>query len=144
MHGSFAPRPLVRLTAIAMLLIEIVIHARLAPDHLAEVPYIGVGFVVAAVLLAGVASVLIVSPGNRWAWPAGGALCAGMGALFVVSRLVGLPGYHEGWTSDRGLGLWSVVPELVFLGCARVAGSPFSGRLYRRRVQHGASVPLAL
>jgi hypothetical protein len=121
MYTSFAPRPIISVIAIAMLAAEIVIHAVLAPDHLEEVPYIGVGFVVSSVLLTGVALVLVVSAGNRWAWLAGAALCGGMGVLFAISRLVGLPEYHEGWSSDAGLGLWSLPPELIFLVCAAAA-----------------------
>lgn len=42
---------IIRLVAATMLAAEIVIHADLAPDHLREIPYIGVGFVLACVLL---------------------------------------------------------------------------------------------
>lgn len=111
----------VRTVALAMIVVEIAIHAYLAPDHLEEVPYIGVSFVVASVLLTGVALALIVRPANRGVWRSGVALCAGMGVAFVVSRWTGLPDYHEAWTSDSGLGLWSLPPELIFLGCAVAA-----------------------
>jgi hypothetical protein len=41
-----------------------------------------------------------------------------MAVLFVVSRVVGLPDYHESWTSDSSLGLWALPPEAVFLALA--------------------------
>jgi hypothetical protein len=41
-----------------------------------------------------------------------------MAALFVISRSVGLPDYHEAWTSDDGLGLVCFVPEALFVACA--------------------------
>jgi hypothetical protein len=103
----------VRYAAALMLAAEIAIHAYLAPDHLEEMPYIGTGFVVASVLCA-VALVLVLLdlPAG---WLLGTALCVGMAVLFVISRLVGLPGYHEEWTSDSSLGLWSLVPEALFV-----------------------------
>jgi hypothetical protein len=108
----------VRSAAAVMLVIEIAIHVYLAPAHLAEMPYIGVGFVVASVLSA-VALVLVLMD-RPVGWLLGTALCLGMAGLFVVSRIVGLPGYHEAWTSDHSLGLWALLPEAVFVVLARV------------------------
>lgn len=110
----------VRLVAALMLAAEIAIHLYLTPEHLEEMPYIGVGFVVAAALCA-VALVLVLRD-RRAGWLLGASVCAGMAGLFVVSRVVGLPDYHEEWTSDRGLGLWSLAPEAVFLvlACVRL------------------------
>jgi hypothetical protein len=103
----------VRYAAALMLAAEIAIHAYLAPDHLEEMPYVGMGFVVASVLCA-VALVLVLLD-RPAGWLLGTALCIGMAVLFVISRLVGLPGYHEEWTSDSSLGLWSLVPEALFV-----------------------------
>ena len=109
---------LFRSAAALMLAAEIAIHAYLTPDHLQEMPYIGVGFVVAS-LLCGAALVLVLRD-RPSGWLLGAALCAGMAGLFVVSRAVGLPDYHEEWTSDRSLGLWALLPEAVFLALALV------------------------
>ncbi|HET6939728.1 MAG TPA: hypothetical protein VFI19_14020 [Nocardioides sp.] len=103
----------VRYAAALMLAAEIAIHVYLAPDHLEEMPYIGMGFVVASVLCA-VALVLVLLD-RPAGWLLGTALCVGMAVLFVISRLVGLPDYHEEWTSDSSLGLWSLVPEALFV-----------------------------
>ena len=103
----------VRYVAAVMLAIEIAIHLYLTPDHLEEMPYIGVGFLVASLLCA-VALVLVLMD-RPAGWVLGTALCVGMAGLFVVSRVVGLPGYHEEWTSDSSLGLWALVPEAVFV-----------------------------
>jgi hypothetical protein len=108
----------VRYAAALMLAAEIAIHVYLAPDHLEEMPYIGVGFVVASVLCA-VAMVLVLRD-RPAGWVLGTVLCLGMAGLFLVSRVVGLPDYHEGWTSDHSLGLWALVPEAVFLVLAYV------------------------
>jgi hypothetical protein len=100
-----------------MAAVEVAIHAVLAPDHLSEVPYIGVLFVLAAVVMTAVAGGLW-GRFQDWAWMIGSAVCAGMFVAFVVSRVAGLPDYHEAWTADGGLGLLSLPPELIFLGCA--------------------------
>jgi hypothetical protein len=109
---------LLRWTAIIMAAVEVYIHAVLAPSHLTEKPYVGIGFVVADVLLATVLIGLLVGRLRPFGWLLGAAVCAGMRAAFLVSRTTGLPGYHETWTSDGGLGLVSLPPELVFIGCA--------------------------
>jgi hypothetical protein len=108
-----------RMTAAGMLAIEIAIHAYLAPAHLEEVPYIGVLFVASSVLLTLALLAVFFERTERFGWALGAALCLGMAAAFVVSRVFGLPDYHESWTSDSSLGLLSLPPELVFLVCAR-------------------------
>jgi hypothetical protein len=69
-------------------------------------------------LLTGVLVGLVVWPADRSLWQAGLVLSAGMAALFVISRTLGLPDYHEAWTSDDALGLWCLVPEALFVACA--------------------------
>jgi hypothetical protein len=108
----------IRYAAALMLAAEIVIHVYLVPDHLEEMPYIGVGFIVASVLCA-VALVLVLLD-RPSGWVLGTLLCVGMAGLFVISRVVGLPDYHEEWTSDSSLGLWSLLPEAVFVVLAYV------------------------
>jgi hypothetical protein len=107
---------MIRSVAALMLAVEIAIHVYLTPDHLKEMPYIGVGFVISAVLCA-VALVLVLMD-RPSGWVLGTALCIGMAGLFVISRVVGLPDYHEAWTSDHSLGLWALLPEVVFVGLA--------------------------
>ena len=110
----------VRLAAALALAVEIAIHLYLAPDHLEEMPYIGVAFLTASALAA--ASLVLVVVDRPAGWLPGAALCAGMAGGFVISRVVGLPDYHEAWTSDHGLGLWSLPPEALFvlLACVRL------------------------
>jgi hypothetical protein len=107
---------MIRLVAVVMLAIEIAIHVDLAPDHLHEIPYIGVGFVLSAVLLT--VAVVGLLRDARWGWTLGTALCLGMAAVFVLSRSTGLPSFHEEWTSDGGLGLYALAGEALFLACA--------------------------
>jgi hypothetical protein len=107
---------IIRFVAATMLAAEIVIHADLAPDHLREIPYIGAGFVIACVLLT--LALIGVLADRKAGWLLGALVCVGMGALFVLSRTTGLPGFHEGWSSDGGLGLAALPPEAVFIACA--------------------------
>ena len=115
------PGTAIRSMAAVMLAVEIAVHAKLAPDHLREIPYIGAGFVIAAVLLTGVLVAIVVRPDQQLPWLIGALLCVGMAGLFVVSRVTGLPGFHESWTSDSGLGLVALPPELIFVLCAWAA-----------------------
>ena len=107
-----------RSLAIAMAAVEVAIHAVLAPSHLQETPYIGALFVALTVILTGVLISLLLPGLRRFGWLIGAAVCAGMFVAFIASRTVGLPSYHETWTSDGGLGLLSLPPEIVFIGCA--------------------------
>ncbi|MDT4937455.1 MAG: hypothetical protein QOG80_1126 [Pseudonocardiales bacterium] len=113
-----ATRFAVRFSAASILAVEIAIHVALAPAHLREVPYIGAGFVLASVLLAVALIGVVVAPSNPTGWLLGAALSVGMAVLFLVSRLFGLPDYHEAWSSDNGLGLISLPLEIGFLVCA--------------------------
>jgi hypothetical protein len=103
------------LTAIALLMI----HTYLAPMHLQEQPYIGVLFLVASVLLAGVAVCLAVPRLQTHAWWSGAAVCVGMAVGYVASRTVGLPnGYHESWRDTWGT--TCLVLEAVYLAAMAV------------------------
>jgi hypothetical protein len=116
-RAGTAPHLILRAVAATMLVVEIAIRAYLAPAHLEEMPYIGVSFVISAVLLLVVLIANLVTP--RWAiaWQFGALICLGMAVLFVISRTAGLPDYQEGWTADSNLGLVSLAADLVYLAC---------------------------
>ena len=131
------PSPLLRPAAALALVVEIGIHVDLAPDHLREVPYIGASFVVGSVLLATVLIGLAIAPRSAAVWLAGALVCTGMAVGFVASRTVGLPGLHEAWTSDGGLGLFALLFEAIFVAItARVltAGHGIRSFLPRPRI----------
>lgn len=89
------------------------LHLVLAPEYLSEQAYIGVLFVVGAIAALGLASRLWRAHDVR-AWGAGALVAAGMAVGFVLSRSVGLPGFHESeWELS---GLLSVLLEAGFLG----------------------------
>jgi len=57
--------------------------------------------------------------GGTASWALGVVVAAGMGVGFVLSRTVGLPGFHEGeWEMS---GVISVLLETLFVGAAAVA-----------------------
>ncbi len=121
MSVQFSRFSAVRWTAITMAVVEVCIHAVLAPSHLEEKPYVGVLFVAADVLLAGVVVSLLTGLVRPVGWLLGAGVCAGMFVGFVLSRTTGLPGYHETWSSDHWLGVASLPPEVVFVACAAYA-----------------------
>ena len=108
----------VRWAAIIVAVVEIGIHAYLAPSHLEEKFYVGALFVAADVLLAGVLFSLVTGLARPAGWLLGAGVCVGMFVGFVLSRTIGLPGYHEAWSSDHWLGVASLPPEVVFVACA--------------------------
>jgi hypothetical protein len=128
----------VRWTAITMAAVEVGIHTVLAPSHLKEKLYIGVLFLAADVLLAGVLLSLLTGVVRPVGWLLGASVCAGMLVGFVLSRTTGLPGYRESWSSDHWLGVASLPPEVVFVVCAvcavrfrrAPAGAPYRVAVY--------------
>jgi hypothetical protein len=91
------------------------IHLVLAPEYLSEEPYIGALFLLGAVAGAVIAWRLWRSA-DTTSWAAGAFIAAGMAAGFVLSRTVGLPGFHESeWEAS---GILSLLLEGTFLAAA--------------------------
>ena len=126
-----------RSIAIVMAAIEVAIHAVLVPSHLKETPYIGVLFIVATIVLTVVLISLLTRRTRTAGWVVGALACAGMFVGFIAGRTIGLPDYHETWTSDNGLGLISLPPELIFIGAAFMA-------VRVRHAPHADGLPLRI
>jgi hypothetical protein len=91
------------------------IHLVLAPEYLGEQPYVGVLFLLGAAAGAVVAARLWRAA-DRVTWALGAGLSAAMAAGFVLSRTVGLPGFHESeWELS---GLLSLLLEGGFVAAA--------------------------
>jgi hypothetical protein len=118
-----------RVAAVAMLGIA-AIHLALAPEYFGQQPYIGVLFVLGA--LAGAFVSLRLWRGSEVpVWILGVVVAAGMGVGFVLSRTVGLPGFHESeWEAS---GLLSLALEGIFLATAANAVRTGSGELVADR-----------
>ena len=94
------------------------IHAALAPEYLAEQAYIGVLFIAGAIV-SGFVALRLWRREDPVAWALGALAAAGMAVGFVLSRTVGLPGFHESeWELS---GILSVLLEAGFVAAALAA-----------------------
>jgi hypothetical protein len=105
---------ILRLAAIALVVVVGLTHLIGAPQHYRVAPYIGVGFV------ANFAGALVAAVGvywdATWGWVLGALVAGGALVMYVVSRSVGLPGFEHAvgrWSGP--LGLLSLVVEALFL-----------------------------
>jgi hypothetical protein len=101
------------------------IHLILAPEYFSEQAYIGVLFVLGAIAL-GAFALRLWRGDDVHAWLLGALTMAGMGVGFVLSRTVGLPGFHESeWELS---GLICLVLEAGFVVAAARALAPGADR----------------
>ena len=91
------------------------IHAALVPDHLAEGTGAGLGFLAAAVGLAGLAVALTRRPRSTWALAAAGVLLAGLLVSYVLAITSGVPVLHPEPEPVDGLALFTKGVELAGL-----------------------------
>ena len=103
-----------------------VLHLALAPEYLSEQLYVGVLFVLGGLASIAVASVIWLRDDAR-ALAAGAALAAGMAVGFVLSRTVGLPGFHESEWEASGL-LSLLLEGFVLFGAALAIRGDTAGR----------------
>jgi hypothetical protein len=100
------------------------IHLLLAPEYLGEEAYVGVLFLLGAGAGALVA-MRLWRGGDPLSWALGVAISAGMAVGFVLSRTVGLPGFHESeWELS---GLVSLALEGGFIALAALVAPDYSG-----------------
>jgi hypothetical protein len=122
---SEVPKPF-KLVAVSLLLVCGLIHLIGAPEHYEEASYIGLLF------YANFATALVAAVGlyqdRLWAgWGLGVLAAGGALVMFLVSRLIGLPGYEEHvgmWLGDslaEYLGIPSLIVEVFFVAVAVVA-----------------------
>ncbi|MEU1284191.1 hypothetical protein [Kitasatospora sp. NPDC005856] len=110
-----------------------VVHLILVPSHLEEKPYIGVLFVIGSTVMLGVAVGLVALRRPVGAWLVGSATSIGMIVGFLLSRTVGLPGYHEeGWEQPYGP-LSLLVEALFVVTFALWLGRPHAARVAETR-----------
>jgi hypothetical protein len=106
-------RTQIRRLAAALLAATGSLHLILAPEYLQEKAYIGVLFILGGIASLAVAARLWTRH-DRQAWALGALMAAGMAAGFVLSRSIGLPGFHE--TDWELSGIFSVLLEAGFIG----------------------------
>jgi asparagine N-glycosylation enzyme membrane subunit Stt3 len=79
------------------------IHLALAPEYFSEQAYVGVLFVLGGIACLGLAAWIWRRANDAAAWTLAALASAGMALGFVLSRTVGLPGFHEGEWEASGL-----------------------------------------
>ena len=107
--------------AAGLLLISVagLIHLIAAPEHYEEATYIGVLF--SANLFGALLAAVGIYRDELWGWWLGAAVAGGALLMFVLSRLIGLPGYEEHvgvWIGDSFedyLGIPSLIVEASFV-----------------------------
>ena len=105
---------ILRLAAIALIVVVGLTHLIGAPQHYRVAPYIGVGFV--ANFIGALVAAVGIYRDAMWGWVLGILVASGALVLYVVSRSVGLPGFEHAvgrWSGP--LGLLSLVVEALFL-----------------------------
>ena len=71
------------------------LHLILAPEYLGEQAYIGVLFILGGLVSLALA-LRLWNHADAETWIASAAVAGGMAVGFVLSRTIGLPGFHEG------------------------------------------------
>jgi hypothetical protein len=124
----------VRFVGIVAALTAAIAHIPPAPNHLREVPYIGVGFVLLTACCLSAAFILavpVLHPAWRPAWIASAVSCGAAIAALLLNRTIGLPGMTDDigrWTEP--LALVSICNEAMVVVAALLA----SGGGLRRRL----------
>jgi hypothetical protein len=105
---------ILRLAAIALIVVVGLIHLIGAPQHYRAATYVGVGFV--ANFIGALVAAVGIYRDAMWGWVLGALVAGGALVMYVVSRSVGLPGFEHAvgrWSGP--LGILSVVVEALFL-----------------------------
>ncbi len=72
-----------------------VLHLVLAPEYLSEETYVGALFIAGGIACLGLAAWIRKRANDAAAWTVAALAAAGMALGFILSRTVGLPGFHE-------------------------------------------------
>ena len=113
------------------------IHLLLAPEYFGEQAYVGVLFLGGAAVCGYVAGKIWTGREVAFDWLLGAATAAGMFIGFVLSRTVGLPGFHESeWDLS---GIVSMLLEAGFVGAAVAALSRSPRSTRERRIATSGS-----
>ena len=140
------PRP-VALTAILVVLAAAVsagIHAGLVPEHLAEMPLLGVSFIVSVLALLAIAAAMAFRPEAQLPASLAAFLFAGLILAYVASRTTGLPVLEPEPERVDAIGIVTVAVQLVgllaalWLTAVSTAASHLDRREFRTRGKNPA------
>lgn len=104
-----------------------ILHLALAPEYLAEEAYVGALFIAGGITSVVLAAALWRRDDAR-VWLGSALVALGMGAGFILSRTVGLPGFHESELEASGL-LSLMLEGAVVAGAVQALRGVPSGRL---------------
>jgi hypothetical protein len=127
------PRDVVLTAIVAMLAATVSagIHAGLAPEHLGEVPLLGISFVLATVALLAVAAAVTIRPRAPLPASLAALLFAGLILAYVASRTTGLPVLEPEPEAADAIGIVTVAIQsaglLAALRLTSAAGGPAGG-----------------
>jgi hypothetical protein len=112
-------------------------HLPVAPEHLREAPYLGVLFVVFAVIATALGALLWLCPAN-WAVGSVGMLCGAAVVAYAATRLVAFPQISD----DVGNWLepWGVVSVALELVAVVIVGVNRHGAAAASRPAHAVRV----
>ena len=105
---------ILRLAAIALVVVVGLTHLIGAPQHYRVAPYIGVGFV--ANFIGALVAAVGIYRDVIWGWLLGALVAGGALIMYAISRSVGLPGFEHAvgrWSGP--LGILSLVVEALFV-----------------------------
>ena len=109
------PRP-VALTAILVVLAAAVsagIHAGFVPEHLGEMPLLGVSFILAVLVLLAIGAAVAVRPEAQLPASLAAFLFAGLILAYVASRTNGLPVLEPAPERVDAIGIVTVTVQLI-------------------------------
>lgn len=104
-----------------------VLHLALAPEYLSEQAYIGALFIAGGITSLVLAALMWVRDDAR-VWLGSALVALGMGAGFILSRTVGLPGFHESEWELSGL-LSLLLEGAVVAGAVQALRGPSTAGL---------------
>jgi hypothetical protein len=94
------------------------VHLRLAPEHMAESPVLGIGFIAAGFLLIGLGLYAFVRPRRSVVTLPVAVLLSGLILAYAVSRTAGLPIVHPDPEPVDAIGVLTKVVEIGALALA--------------------------
>lgn len=89
------------------------IHAGLVPEHLAEMPLLGVSFILAVLALTGVGAAVALRPRTQLPASLAALLFGALILAYVASRTTGLPVLEPDPEPVDGIGIVTVAVQLV-------------------------------
>lgn len=112
--SNITTQRILKVAAVLLIIAVGLAHLRGAPPHYRVAPYIGVGFVVN--FIGALVAAVGIYRDALWGWLLGALVAGGALVMYVISRLVGLPGYEFAVGRWFGpLGIVSLIVEALFI-----------------------------